>query len=79
MLSIVLLYSIPFRYTVLGVGYSSGDILLCDIEDATVLHKCALKATLACMLWTDSVTSANKPTNQISPDMGKDLGDHVCF
>ena len=42
------LYSI-----VLAVGYASGQVILCDIEDSSVLHTSDLKGKVTCMSWVD--------------------------
>ena len=68
---------------VIAVGYSSGDIVLCDIEDSTVLHTSKLSATLSSMVWIDrGATQQPQPTGD-PPGAGmnrvQDLLSCKCF
>ncbi|XP_070540057.1 anaphase-promoting complex subunit 4-like isoform X2 [Ptychodera flava] len=37
----------------LAVGYGSGQLLICDVENAEVLHTSSLNTAISCMQWTD--------------------------
>ena len=45
--------------SVLAVGYRSGRLLLCSVENADVLHSVVLKSSITCMQWVE----INKPDN----------------
>ena len=55
--------------SVLGICYASGEVKLCDIEDATVLHVIHLNTALSCMLWIERC-AADKELNQRIDDFG---------
>ncbi|XP_071949251.1 anaphase-promoting complex subunit 4-like [Antedon mediterranea] len=51
---------------VLAVSYSSGKVLLCDVENAAILHKMELGVAVDCMEWinTDEKTSTKDDSCQ---------------
>lgn len=52
---------VSFCFTVLAVGYNTGHVILCHIENSEVLHSIQVGKEVTCLAWVCQSLAGKKP------------------
>jgi Anaphase-promoting complex subunit 4 WD40 domain len=60
---------VSFIFLVLAIGYSTGKINLCDVENASCLQSMQLPSKITCLIWSTDIAVSYKSSED----------DKTCF